>query len=315
MLFDANKQDFREHEAALRQQEEDIRRNNRFDRQNRRFGNSTSWIGRNEENRQYAYYFSFVLQIISIIAGYKGGLVLMEWVPLPYLPEILAVLFLITIEFLKRKYSDQFWDFFYANKGKINIGALLKNFALFAASLLLCAYGVYFLVQDNSKEAQLMNHDNDPEAIAMDSKIREKEKAIAAANANFVDWKNNKQNQVSSGEIKWDLRGIQKEKEANIQKMEASKLDLIAIYEGKFGAYAKINEKIIDKWETRINFQSYTSIWIVIICEIIFEALMAFCSKFDFRQYEVEKRMATNVPSAKKQKAPMNGHHTMIGAN
>ena len=240
-----------------------------------RFGEKKNWFLKNKPNRQRAFHFSFLFNLISAMAGYYGGKVIMEVIPIPYLPWIMAAIGLILMERYKRIFSDKMWDYFWKYR-KLEWGAFTANVTLFTISLAISAFGMFFLIDDNSTEAKLMGSADDPEAQIIIAEIQDKREMIKAKRAD-------KSNYNSQGQFFWPLQ----QQEAVIEQEIATKEEILR---EKHGVYAVKNEDLLKKWALRTGFRSYTSVIITILSEILFELCMCFVSYYDWRVYAAMKR-------------------------
>jgi len=262
----------REEQAAVQEQRLE-KMSARFDQ---RFNNRKSFISRHQDTRQWVGWMSWIPQIISAIAAFKGARVLIEWVPIPYFDYIVGIAVLIGLEIAKRHWSDKFWDRFFATK-RIHLGAFSVNAALFIISLFFSAYGFYFLVSDNSQEAKLMGTAGDPEAVALQDQLRTSKSELQA----MID---DKSNYNHEGKFYYKMIPAKVAKEEQIAELTTTLRE-------KHGIYNIANTAILSEWTIRKNFKSYTGITITIIAEIIFELMMAFCSFYDFRRWLIERRI------------------------
>lgn len=240
-----------------------------------RFGEKKNWFLKNKPNRQTAYLFSFLFNFISALAGYYGGKVIMEVIPIPYLPWIGAAVGLILMERYKRVFSDKMWDYFWKYR-KLDWSAFSANAILFTVSLGISAFGMFFLINDNSAEAKLMGSADDPEAQAIIAEVQDKRDMIEAKRAD-------KSNYNSKGEFYWPLQ----QAEATLEKEIAKKEEILR---EKHGVYAVQNKDLLAKWSLRTGFRSYTSVIITVLSEILFELCMCFVSYYDWRVYAAMKR-------------------------
>ena len=233
---------------------------NRFERK--------SWLIRHQSTRKLSRTGAIFAHIISAAAGFYGALIIMQFIPIPipYFEYFLAITALVCLELLKRSFSDRFWDSFFGNRLGFNMpvryGSACINILLLIVSLALSVAGTYFGANDFSP--------NDPKAEMLDSKIKQKK-------ADFKDWKSNPVNLVSSGEVKWDLRLVQKAKEDEILRLEKSYFD-------QYGTL-----QISQDWKVRNDFRKYFAVFITLLAEILFECFMGFASYYDARLYRARK--------------------------
>ena len=266
-----------------------------------RFRTDRPWVFRNAANRKWAGYLSYVFNFISVLAAFYGGKVLMEVINIPYLPWITAAAALILMEKLKRHFSDSFWDYFWAHHNRINWGAAVANFSLLLISVAISVGGMYFMVMDNSGETKLMGESGDPEAIAMQDRLK-------VIDQELIDLRADKSNYNSEGQfyhIHVPKENALKEERATIAKTLSE----------KHGIYNIQNQDILSISKLRRGFKAYTSVIITLLAEIFFELCMAFCSYFDWRHYlarkALRKRKTSSTPSGQ---SIQNGKKTLAPA-
>lgn len=260
-----------EQEAIQEERQQQLdKMSNRFDS---RFNKQQSTISKYAEARYWVGVLSYIPQIMSIIVAFKGGRVLMEWIPVPYLEWIFAGFMLIALEVIKRRFSDRFWDQWFATK-RVNFMAAGINFSALLFSILLSGFGIWFLIGDNSEEAKTMGLSGDPEAVALQDQIRQLESSIAE----------HRQNKNSAGKIYWPSQKA-------IQQLEAQKTELTTTLREQHGVIVMKNQGIMEQWMLRMNYQKYTGLGLTLLLEIIFEVMMAFMSWYDYRKWVVMRRM------------------------
>lgn len=238
-----------------------------------RFGAASGkqpWLIRNAKSRKSAYLFSFVCNIISVLAGWYGALIIMEIIPIPYLNYVGAILALLLMEKYKRKFSDEFWDAFFATKN-LRWDLVVKNFSLLLVSIFLSVYGMYFAVHDYSPEAKQLGLGDNPEVAAMQDRVRDIDATLLALRAD-------KSNYNSKGEF-YHIH-VPKETALNEERKE-----IASILKDEHGVIVVKNTELLNDWKLRTGFRSYFGVIITLLSEIVFEICMAFCSKYDFRLY------------------------------
>ena len=135
---------------------------NRF---SNRFSTKQPFLIRHKSTRRMSEVLSYFFNAVSLIGLWYAVKVVLEIIPIPYLNYVLAVVILVGFEIIKRKYSDQFWDYWHANKKTDNnfwYNFSINFIVLLGISLGGSVYGVYFVATDNSPEAQLMGETGDP---------------------------------------------------------------------------------------------------------------------------------------------------------
>ncbi|MEZ5045282.1 MAG: hypothetical protein R2828_35635 [Saprospiraceae bacterium] len=262
-----------------------------------RFGTATGkrpWLIRKAPSRKSAFIFSFFCNLLSAGAGWYGALIVMEIIPIPYMNYLGALAGLILMEKYKRKFSDQFWDTYWATKNiRWDLGG--KNFVLLLVSIALSIGGMFFAVSDFSPEAKYLGMNDDPETVAIQDRIRTLDEDIKALRAD-------KANYNSNGEF----YHIHARKE-NLWAEEKTALtqELKEVH----GVQIIQNEDIRRDWKLRTGYRTYFGIIITLLAEIAFEICMAFCSYYDFRlfralQAQKEGRSLASALNGKKAFAP-----------
>lgn len=261
----------------------------------KRFGIASGkqpWLIRNAKSRKGALLFSFFCNIVSAMAGWYGGVIVMEIIPLPYAPYIGAALGLFLMERYKRKFSDGLWDTFWATK-KIRWDLALKNFGLLLVSLFLSVYGMYFAVNDFSPEAKQLGLGDDPEVAVMQDRVRSIDSTLLAMRAD-------KSNYNSQGQF----YHIHVPKE---NKLTEERTEIAGILKTEHGVIVTKNKDLLSSWKIRKGFRSYFGIIITLLSEFIFEICMGFCSYYDFRLHRALKasRKRDQALNGKKSYAPL----------
>lgn len=292
-FFDSTQNEIDPYEEEKIYQAEKLDKESNFtDRFERRFGKKVPWLIRKKGNRQGAYRFSFVCNVVSVLAGFYGASVIMEIFPIPYLNYLLAVFILVVMEIYKRKFSDEFWDQYFATK-TFKMDAALKNFALFTISIGLSGFGMYFAVTDMSPEAKQLGLKDDPQAAALLERVEKLDEDLLAIRAD-------KSNYDASGTFYHihakKENGWIAERDRISKKLE-SEYDIII--QGK-------NSEIREEWKLRTSFRSYAGVIATLLAELIFELCMAFCSKYDYRYYRAMllARKAKGELNGKRKKSP-----------
>lgn len=289
-----NRNQFDEEEAwRIEQEEQQANQEARMDKMSKRFdmrfNQKKSFVAQYAETRYWVGILSWIPQIVSVVAAFKGARVLLEWVPIPYFDYIVGAAALVGLEIAKRHWSDKFWDRFFGTK-RIHLGAFSVNFSLFVISLLFSAYGFYFLVADNSKEAKLMGTSGDPEAVAIQDQLKQSKADLAA----MID---DKSNYNHEGKFFYKLIPAKVAKEKEIAELTTTLRE-------KHGIYNIQNTQIIQEWGIRTGFQKHIGISITIVAELIFELMMAFCSFYDFRRWLIERRILERKKAGGRQASP-----------
>jgi len=244
-----------------------------------RFASTRSWLHRNAQNRQTAHALSYIANIVSAAAGFYGCKVLLESLALPYLywlPYALAIVILIAMEKYKRKYSDIFWDYFWAKNKSINWTAGSVNFSLFALSIVLSVAGMYFFNMDHAGEAGLVGQSTDPEALALQdelSQAKDEYRAMVEDQSNYNH----------EGKFYYKLIPSKNALQERINNLTSTLRD-------KHGVYNVQNQDILREFNLRRHFKAYTGIIITLLAELVFEICMCFGSYYDLRFFRAMKR-------------------------
>ncbi len=254
----------------------------------RRFGRASGqqpWLIRNAKSRRGAFFFSFVCNVISAAAGWYGGLIVMEIIPIPYMNYVGALCGLFLMEKYKRKFSDSFWDTYWATQ-KLRWDLIAKNFSLLMVSLFLSVYGMYFAVHDFSPEARQLGLGDNPEVAAMQDRVRIIDSTLLALRADESNY--NSQGQFYH---------IHVPKE---NQLTAERAELAGILKKEHGVVVVKNNDLLAEWKLRTGFRSYFGIIITLLSEFIFEICMGFCSYYDYR-------MLRALKATKKRAKELNG--------
>lgn len=249
-------------------------------------------------NRRLAKPVTRILQFISAVLAYYGMHVMLEFIPVPHpwITHVITALVLFAMEYCKLKTSDKAHDSIHAwrknvvdlkgNRIKIKWNYVVATIIVGVFSVLLSGAGVWFMAGDFGGNAKLIGSGSDPVSQGFLSELE-------TAEADYAAWKLERSNLTHDhGElvIKHSLWPAQKEKEAHIAKLKdnlaAAGIPLVAA-----------NAKIRQEWAIRGQFQKYSSSLFSIICEILFELIMSFCSLYD-----VKKLMYLRLIAAQKGK-------------
>ncbi len=289
-FFDSTQNEIDPYEEQRIYEAEKLEKEDNFSsRFEKRFGEKVPWLIRKRSTRQGAYRFSFVCNLVSVFAGFYGASVILEIFPVPYLNYILAVGILIIMEIFKRKFSDEFWDQYFATK-TFKLDAAFKNFALFSISIALSGFGMYFAVNDLSPEAKQLGLKDDPQAAALLERVDKLDKDL-------IDIRADQSNYDQAG----TFYHIHAKKENNwiAERDRISKKleeDYNIIIQDK-------NSEIKKEWKLRTAFRSYAGVISTLLSEFIFEICMCFCSYYDYRYY----RAMVLARKAKARKEDLNG--------
>lgn len=244
-----------------------------------RYNKNKPFLQQHADTRQYAEYVAIFSHIVSIIGLFYGLKVVLEVFPL-WVAIALSIIILIGFEVLKHKYSDKFWDHWWAT-GKMHAVYFFINFILlFLISMGGSIYGMYFGALDNSPEAKQIGINDDPEAIGLKEQLAKIEDDIAF----------HKGNKNSQGEVYWPSQQA-------IKKLEEQRTSITTTLQEKYGIYNIQNEQILTDWRTRTDFRVYALLLVSFLMEIIFEVCRRFISKYDYQVYLAIKKGATASPS------------------
>jgi len=260
-----------ENERLAKQAEEQQRFENRF---KNRF-ESKSWLHSNADRRKRATAYTYICHVVSASGSVYTftmlfGIFLFNW-----LGAVLALAGIILHEREKRRWSDKFWDYYYANKKAINWRSLAINASLFLLSVGITLGGAYFAIKDNMPGAKFMGESNDPAVVALQSELQTAQKDLAAFEAS-------PSNKNSKGEIYYKRLDT-------YNSMQARVLDLKNQLQEGYGIMLVQNEQIRTDWKDRRFFLIMVALFICLACEVVFEWNMAFRSRFDYLYYQAQK--------------------------
>ena len=256
------------------------------------------WLIRNGEYRRWVRPLSIFLQLISALFGFYGAKVLMEYfpIPIPYFELVGAGAMVFTMELFKRKFSDRFWDSFFAYRerdrieevsglspGRIRYGAAVGNLLILAFSFYLTVGGGFFMTKDNSPEAKLTGANSDPEAQALVAERNELRATKAENDQKIATHEANKVKDNGRMVISWpSQKAIQGLEESNTS-IDMAIATITETLRNKHGVYDIQNKEILSDAKTRSTYAISTVIGILAFLEILFECLMAFASYYDVR--------------------------------
>ena len=251
-------------ELSLKKQQEDqAAEASRYERLKRRFNDDQPWFVRNAHWRSKAEFFSYVANITSCLGLSYATIIMLDFIPIPYVNYILAIVLLFSFEYLKRKFSDLFWDIYHST-GAIDWKSGLTNFVvLFGLSLAGTGYGVWFYAQDN-----------DPGAAALREELAKVEESIKTH-------ENNKKGDV----IYWNSQEILQGKEGSVGLY--AERDLIKDKIGKIEGEQIVTTEDTGYVYEKANFRKYGSLLLAILLEIVFEICMSFMSKYDYHKFKL----------------------------
>lgn len=305
MIFQNDKQ-YTEEELLLMADAEDQSTGpqglNELEKLNKRFGAKQPFLARWESFRKtWASPLSYICNIVSAIGIFYVFKVLFEVIPFAWIGILLAISCVAGYEIAKRRASDKLWDTWFITKN-IDLRALLLNTGLFVASMAGTVYGTYWFILDNSPEAKYMGISDDPESTAIQNQIADLQKTRDAKQAELDQWRevNAVRSGQDKGQIKYKQLDTEKAKEEAILAIEEQVTSKEQLLESKFGIILVKNEDIQGMWETRNDTRMITGLLLCLLCEICFELLMAFMSKWDAlrRAYLINRqRMAKDEGS------------------
>ena len=275
-------------ENKAREQQKYERFQHRFDKDN------LCWYERNQSKKWIALIVSYVANIASILGlGYTVVIIMQSFgVHTEWMAWCLSIPFMALFEYIKRYFSDAFWDYYHATKERTK--QLIEriswpNFALnfiviFGISLAGSVGGIYWFAKEKGPEAKYIGLGSDPNASALLAEVEEKK----AAYQGFIKDPNNHN---SKGEFYYKLLGQKDKMLTEIQEKEA-------LLNSQYGIIMIDNQDIKEDWRTKTQFRILAAILITIFFEIIFEVCMSFLSRFDYEEFKFLKAAGV-VPSVK----------------
>ena len=155
--------------SKLNQEEEKDKLEQEHDKLSNRFNKKqTPYIVKFKSMRNVALATSYIFNTFSGIGMFLLVAVFLEIIPLPYLNYVIATLATAGFElYLKRKFSDMFWDEYFATGEYYLITGLIIFGLLFAISMSATVGGFYFLTNDAAPESIEIK----AQLNALDSKI------------------------------------------------------------------------------------------------------------------------------------------------
>ena len=267
----------------LVEEENQDKKRRRFERYQQRFDKKNlCWYERNHSKKIIALVVSYVANIASILGlGYTVVIIMQSFgVHNEYIAWALAVPFMALFEYIKRYFSDAFWDFYHSSidKAKQTIDRIswpnfLINFILiFGLSLAGSVGGIYWFAKEKGPEAKYIGLSSDPNASALLTEVEEKK----AAYDQFIK---DPGNHNSKGEFYYKLLGQKNKMLDEIQEKEK-------LLDSQYGIIAIDNQEIKADWKTKTKFRIIAALLITIFFEIIFEVCMSFLSRFDYEEYK-----------------------------
>ena len=273
------------------------------------------WLVEMQGFRKLAYPISIAMQGVSMAFGFYGMKVLMEVmpIPIPYFDVIGAIIGLFTLEYFKRKFSDSFWDSFFAYRKrgqifqvtgqaitKVRWSSAVINVLIFSASMFITVGGAYFVSKDYSPEAKLKGTTSNPEAVALIDERADYKEQIAANKESIAKHEKNKVKADGKIVTSWPSQVAIENLEAANLSLTASISVINATLKDQHGILNIQNKQILKDAEIRSQYSRATIITALSIFEIVFEALMAFMSYYDVRLY-IARQLN------QKKKKPING--------
>lgn len=257
--------------AQEKLREDQVKLEAKYNRYDKRFNKNQPWIVRNQSNYSLAKVFSYVCNLLSALGFSWAAIIMLEFLPIPYLNYVIGFIILVSFEYLKRMFSDRFWDVKHA-ENRIDWTSLVINFiVLFGLSLAGTAYGVFFFAKDN-----------DPGAAQLRAELERVENKIEGHESN-----RNKDN-----EIYW-------KSQEKLDPLYAERTEIknqIKAIEGEQIVSLEDNSYIMQK----AKFRQWGALLLALILEIMFEICMSFMSKFDFLRYRLAQQTlqkATTAPT------------------
>ena len=230
----------------------------------KRFG-AKSFCERTKWLKDTAFTFSFLINLLSIIAAFYGAYWAISFMGVPpAFAACLSITALILLEVAKRRSSDEVWDEYWKDR-KFHFGWVTLSLTLFVISVSISSFGIWQGTQDFSEA---------PQAITSDSTIN-----------------------MLNGEIAKTSKGIE-EMSATRWKGTITQDAQMAI-----GTFAKTQNRALTallSQQSEIKNQNNNNklkhelsalkaagiaVALYLLFELLFEACMSFCSHYDFRDF------------------------------
>lgn len=254
-------------EQEMRVQEEKLR-----SKYEKRFaGEDMPFVVRHKDTAKMSKIASYAFQVLSIAGLWYAVKVVLEFIPIPYLNYVLATASLIGFEIVKRKYSDKFWDYWFAQKRIHFLNGAINFLLLLSISMAGTLYGLYYAAKDGSPEAKYLGLNNDPDAVVLQEELRQAKAELVAFNsdpANFV------KGQIG-GQIYYKLLDDRSRLSDRVDRITQR-------LEAEHGVILLENEDIRADWKARTQSRIYGIMGLALIAEILFELCMRFNSKYDY---------------------------------
>jgi hypothetical protein len=285
------------HEMKQAEQEAKMERlSERFDK---RFNKNQPFLVKHKDTRVQSNWLSYFFNMISLIGLLYAVQEILAIIPIPYLNWVIAIALLVGFEIIKRKFSDMFWDHYWATSKIHYVYGLINFLVLFGISLSGSVYGMYFVTTDNAPEAKgIIDHTSNPEAVALQERLDKIETRI----------EEHKNNKVKHGKDKGDIRWPS---QMALPELEKQALAMAQTLQTQYGILQVENQEIKNEWKLRRDFRAWAAVLLTILFEILFEICMRFNSKYDY-QYYIATRKKNSSPTGvavpvKKKPNPVNG--------
>lgn len=213
---------------------------------------------------------SYVFNVGSALTASYAIFWLIQWITgIAVVGYIISAVFLVFLEQIKRKSSNELWQVWFFNR-KLAMGWLLLSLCCFGVSLASSAFGV----KQGTEELA-----PDPELLAADSLATHYQAEITKLEAKNEDLRNNRDR---NGITFYKLADGIDANELVIADYRKRLLELDKKTEGK-------NEKLTTAYQSEVKMTAWTLVWITLLMEVLFEACIAYIWYFSFRSY-VERR-------------------------
>ena len=208
---------------------------------------------------------------------------------------IVAGIFLIALEAIKRRSSSEFWKAYFF-QGSITIGWLLLSIGCLGLSLASSAFGVKEGTEDMGPSASL---------IAIDSTAQAYRDQIARLEADNLKLEKQKNH---LGQIFWPAQMEKQQNKEMIADLNTRILDLDKKLEGQ-------NDKLSVEHRRDLEITAWTLVWVTIFMELLFELCIGWIWYYNYRAY-IERKKTAGLPPDDNPPSPTppspNGTHADI---
>jgi len=251
-------------------------------------GEDLPFVVRHKDTAKISKIASYAFQVLSIAGLWYAVKVVLEFLPVPYLNYVIATAALVGFEIVKRKYSDKFWDFWFAQKRIHFLNGAVNFLLLLSISMAGTLYGLYYAAKDGSPEAKYLGLQNDPDAVVLQEELRSAKADLVAFNSDPANF------------VRGEVGGQMYYKLLDDRSRLSDRVDrLTQRLEAEHGVILMENEDIKAEWKTRTQSRIYGILGLALIAEFLFELCMRFNSKYDYMIWRtvVGRRRGPTPPS------------------